>query len=220
MEIRPRDIRNLSGGAVGRRGRAGLVWRPQTLAIGREQFLVAQRAGCGTDLFDRARIAAIFRRETSACKCDGRAIPNVSRRRGRRRGVLDRCIGTGGAGGCLAPFALVGHHGRSGGDLPASTRGGGEQRCAGFRLPRDCRAGVGNCRCDDDPAANARIVCFAVGKCAHLANRAFIGCSRCRRALRISDGKRSLGSARQCPVPASSEATGIDSRAKIRWISC
>ena len=87
-------------------------------------------------------------------------------RRGRRRGVLDRCIGTGGAGGCVAPFALVGHHGRSGGDLPASTGGDGEQRCAGFRLSRDCRIGVGYCRCDHGPAANTRNVCRAVRKCA------------------------------------------------------
>ena len=41
-------------------------------------------------------------------KRNRRAIPQVSRRRGRRRGVVDRCIGTGGAGGCVAPFAWWG----------------------------------------------------------------------------------------------------------------
>ena len=119
------------------------------------------------------------------------------RRRSGRRRLGDMWCGLSGVGIRLAELALAGHDWRSNFPTPSCSCRLGQQRRAGRCLFCGRLACLGNCRCLDGPTPNRRQISITSLPRSHLEDRAFVGYSCGRRAIRFSDRVWAIRPARQ-----------------------
>ena len=171
------------------------------VAGGGDQFLVAQCAGDPAGLCVLPRGAALCDRAHAQCRCrrsGARTFACDQLGRGRHHRVPHRLADRRRR---LARIALGRYGRRSVGCAQPHPADAGQRRGRGLHLSCGCLAGLGLCRCADGPADRSRRFRCRLRR-PDLADRASVGHSPRRRAIRLSHRKRAPRAARQLPLHA------------------